>query len=447
MKTFRIKLSMAAVLIMAAIGASAQDYSSDPRYGSTPEERNKNVLELQFFNDAYNNKDWDTALKHLRPLLQGAPKATENLYIKGATIYKNKIARATSVAEKRAYIDTLMMIYDQRVANYGDHPERGLDYILSNKAKDFLTYNPADRAAVREHFKKAMEAGSLKVDPELMVIYFNELSNDYKNDEIEADFYISEYERLGAMFDVNSDAGKEAKNTFEALFVQSGAASCENLEKIYRPKLAAAPDDVELYKKVFNMLGRAKCNNDFQLEVGEKLYALQPDSDVAVILAVTFEERKEFTKALKYLNENVAHESDPVKKSNLLVRIAASQLGNNNARSAADYCRQAADANPDNGYAYLILGQAYAVGVSGCTDFEKRAAYWLVYDTLAKARAMLASGDAEAQEQAKNLESQMGSYRAGFPTKEDCFFRDLKPGDGYTVNCGWVSGRTTVRER
>ncbi|MDR2885710.1 MAG: enzyme of heme biosynthesis [Rikenellaceae bacterium] len=442
MKTFKLFLTVA--LLAFAFGASAQSYMEDPRYGATPAEREKNVLDLNFFNDAYNNKDYDTALGYLRSLLKGAPKASENLYIKGSNIYKSKILQAKSLAEKKAYIDSLMMIYDKRAEAYADHPERGVPYIMANKAREFLTFSPMDREQVREHFLHALEVAGDKPDPDFVNQYYQELVNDYKADLVEGELVMNEYDRLIVVFDEDS----EAQKTFEALFIGSGVADCANLEKIFAPRIEANPTDALLLEKCVALLNRAHCENDFMVSVAEKFYAVKPTSETAQVIAKMFQDRKEYAKALKYLNEAIATETDPVMKANLCVSIAASQLGENNARVAADYARQAIDISPDNGYAYLILGQAQAVGASACSGFDRQCAYWVVYDTLAKARALLSStGKAEDETLAKSVEQQMGSYRASFPSKEECFFRGLNNGDGYSVNCGWVSGRTTVRER
>jgi tetratricopeptide (TPR) repeat protein len=440
-----LKLTLTVALLALCAGAFGQaNYMEDPRYGATPEERQKNVLDLNFLNDAYNNKDYDLALSYLRSLLMAAPRITENLYIRGSNIYKAKILQATSLPQKKAYIDSLMMIYDKRVEAFGDHAERGKAYILSNKALEYLSYNPMDRETIREHFMLALQAAGAAPDQDLVNQYYQELVNDYKADLVEADMVMEEYDRLIVVFDEDS----EAKTTFEALFLNSGVADCENLEKIYGPRIEATPEDAALLEKCIALLNRARCDNDFMISVAEKFYAVKPASSTALVIAQMFENRKEYDKALKYLNEAIVTETDPILKSNLCVRIAASQLGNNNARGAADFARQAIDINPENGYAYLLLGQAQAMSTSACSGFDRQAAYWIVYDTLARARALLSStGNPEDQAQAQNLESQMGSYRASFPTKEECFFRGLKSGDGYTVSCGLVSGRTTVRER
>lgn len=442
-KTFLISILAAT----AAFSAAAQDFVNDPRFanfGATPEERQANAIQYQFLRDAYTNKEFDAALDHLRILLAGAPKSNENIYVWGSAIYRSKIVGSRALPEKRAFVDTLMQLYDLRLENFGQTPERAA-VILGNKAKDFLSYNPMQREQIRTLFQQAIEGAGAAADPDVVNIYFNELATDFKSSEIAADLLLGEFERLGSIFDAPEAA--EAKKTFETIFAQSGAASGENLEAIYRPQVEAAPTDVALLQRAFNMLRRAGADSPFMMEVGEKLYAAEPNADVAVLLAMMFEERKEYSKALKYVNETLETETDPIQRSSLLVRAAASQLGGNNARTAADLARQAIDNNPENGYAYLILGNAYAAGASACSGFDRQAAYWIVYDTLARARGLLANGDAEAQAMAGSLDSQLGGFRAGFPSKEDCFFRGLNNGDGYTVSCGWVSGRTTVRER
>ena len=42
----------------------------------------------------------------------------------------------------------------------------------------------------------------------------------------------------------------------------------------------------------------------------------------------------------------------------------------------------------------------------------------------------------------------MQSFRAAFPTKEECFFAELQAGARYTITHGYASGvSTTVRYR
>ena len=441
MKHLDLKLVLVLVLASLSAGAFAQAYLEDPRYGNTPEERKQNVLILNFFNDTYNNKNYDAAAQYLQQLMEKAPKATQNIYIKGADIYRNKILRATSLDQKNMLIDSLMLIYDKRIEHYGDHATRGKGYIMELKAREYITYKPADREGIIKLCQAAVAENGNDSDPDFLNIYFQVLTDDYKNDNIEANFLLNEYEKLAKIFNTNPTPEKEeAKKTFEALFVSSGAANCENLEKLFRPQVAAAPADTALLDKVLSLLMSRNCVSDFQLEVGEKFYAMKPSSSTALALAASFEEKKQFDKALKYLNEAIANETDPETKANLCVRIAGSQLGSNNAQEAAKFAKEAIEIAPENGFAYMILAQAYTVGSNACSGFDRQSVYWLAYDLLSKACTML------DEEHLKGTDEQLANYRANFPSKEECFFRGLNNGASYTVRCGWISGTTTVRE-
>ena len=46
----------------------------------------------------------------------------------------------------------------------------------------------------------------------------------------------------------------------------------------------------------------------------------------------------------------------------------------------------------------------------------------------------------------ESMNALISTYSQYFPSKEDLFFHDLKPGDGYSIGC-WIGERTTVRER
>ncbi len=428
----------------AVVTVRAQAYLQDPRYGDTPEERQQNVLTLNYFNDAYAAKNYDAAATHLKTLLEKAPRASQNLYINGANIYKTKISRATSVEEKNRLVDTLMNIYDLRVEYYGDNAKRGKPYILGIKAQDYLAYRPTDREKIYQLFKDAIEAGGENTDPDIINGYFHTLTEDYQQDMVETDILLNEYDRLAALFDTNPNLEKEeGKKVLDALLISSGAANCENLEKLFKPQYAENPNDLELTTKIVGLLSRNNCNSDFQLEVTENYYRLNPSPETALALATVFEERKDYEKSLHYLREAMDKEEDVVAKSNYLARAASALLGSEQYRQAAELAKEAIGMNAENGVAYYVLAQAYAAGSSSaCSDFARQTVFWLVVDNLNTANRLI-----QEAEYTEDINKLIGTYRAYFPTAEEAFFRTLNNGDGYTVNCGWINGRTTVRTR
>ena len=214
------------------------------------------------------------------------------------------------------------------------------------------------------------------------------------------------------------------------------------MEALFSKRLAADKENVDLLGQAVTLMSRANCDSDFFFQTAETYYAKKPSSETALFLAQGFQNRSEFEKAMKYLNEALAAETVSAEKEKLYVRIAliSMQMGNQSDAMAA--AKEIKALNPENGYAYYIMGQCYASSASG--DFEGQACFWAAYDTMSKAVELLGS-EPQILEAAKKM---MSAYRGSFPTKEECFFNELADGSSFTVNCGFASGvRTTVRSR
>lgn len=444
MKTLRILLSTA--LLAAGTVAVAQDFS-DPKYakwGDTPEAREKNMIASNYLKEEYKMKDYNRAAFYLNQVLTNCPKATMSAYQYGANIYKKKIDQADTDEQKKVLIDSLLWIYDLRLEHFGDHPKRGAAYILDRKAREVLTYMPENREAVRKAFKEAIEAGQENSDPETIVAYFSNLCDDYKNDMVVPDEIIAEYDRLTLLFGTG-DENAEFKQQFDAAFGLSGAASCENLEKLYRSRLAENPDNEELLSQAVKLMSRAKCESDYYFELAEKYYEIKPSSENAMFLAQAFQNKGDYSRAVKYLDEAMATETDPAELEKLNVRIALVELVANHIPGAFAAARKAVELNSENGLAYFVMAQCHAVSAGQCGGFEGQAAFWAAYDTMSKAVKYLEGQDADYLEQAKQS---LTAYSYRFPTKEECFMRDMAAGSSYKVQCGTAAGViTTVRPR
>lgn len=441
-----VKFLLAAAFALFSAATMAQDFSA-PQYakwGDTPELREKHILASNFLKESCDNRDYNAASHYLKVLLDGCPDASQAIYQRGAVVFKNKINRAKSLAEKNQYVDSLLLLYDLRNQYFGDGGGEASAKILDLKARETLTYKPSDRPAIREAFRKAIEAGGNASDPETVVAYFANLTDDYKNtDQVTPDEVIAEYERLEPFFAANPDAG-EYKNQFDAAFGLSGVASCENLEKLFRAKLEANPNDETVLGQAVSLMSRAKCETDYYFSLAEKYYTVKPSSETALFLAQAFQNKGDYSKATKYISEALATEKDPAERAKLLIRMSLIELVANNISSAASSARQARDLDPQNGVPYFLLAQCYATSAGACGGFAAQTTMWAAYDTMAQAVSLLPS-DSEYLSPAK---SSMAAYRSRFPSSEEIFFNELKEGGRYTVNCGTASGiATTVRAR
>lgn len=447
-----IKIFLSAVLALAGVTAYAQDFS-DPRYakwGETPEERKDNIMISSFLKEEVDNRNFNAAAAHLQTLLAKCPAATENIYVHGVKLYKQKINRAESLAEKKMFVDSLLSLYDIRMLHFGSHPKRGKVYLLERKAREFLTYNQSDREGVRAAFEEAIAAqveSNGTADPEVVAIYFKNLCDDYATDVVDAMTIVNAYDASAQYFANITPEQEEFKTQFEQCFAMSGAASCENIEAIFSKKLAESGDDEKTLSQAFGLLSRAGCESDFFFTVGEKYYALKPSSEIAMYLAQAFQNQKNYDKANQYLRESLAVETDPVEREKLFARIGILEMTTNHFAEAVSSFREALAINPENALAPFFLAQCYVNGASGCSGLARDAVYWVAYDLLQKAIPLLEASPETAVhvDTAKKL---AGAYRAAFPTKEECFFNELNDGSTYVVNCGYARGiATTVRPR
>lgn len=436
----------AGMVLAAQVSFAQANWEEDPNWGKDANERKENVIKYTWLNDAMRDKAYDEAVTYLLEVIDKAPKGSERTYTNGIIIYKAKAEEAASPEQKKVMVDSMLIMYDYRLKYFGDNPETGPAPILSQRMKDYMAMMPEDMDGIQKYFDEALAASGSDPDANMIANYFKAFSDGYNNDMVEVDQLLTAYDN--AMKAVGKGALDEdmeqTKKYIESLFLNSGVASCENLEKMYKDEVEANPQDAELLEKVVAMLQRGKCKGDFYLSVAEKFYAVKPSPDISLVLAVAYTEKGDNAKASKYLNEAIASETDPVKKANLSGSAAWMFINMNNGRAALDMAKQAVALNPEDGMARLAQVQAsWMLMSSACSGFDRQAGSWLMYDMLSNLRKYFA----DDENRLKEIDAMMASHRSNFPMKEETFMRNISDGSSYTVNCGGVSGTTTVRSR
>lgn len=432
------------MLFMPLGAAFAQNAELGPQWGenATQEQRHENALKFNFYRDAYNSQRYDDALKYLPGLIENSPKGAQNIYVYAINIYKNKIMRSTDLKERNVLVDSLMMLYDLRVENFGNDARYGSPYILKQKAIDYVALKASDRDMVQKYFVDAIKANESDPDIDLINLYFNELTTDFKNDYVDVNYYMGQYDWLaGLVAKVTDPNSVEAKSTFDGLLVSSGAASCENIEKIFKSRVEANPGDVATLSKAFAMLASSKCNTPFLAKVGEMYFQAEPTVATARILSGVYMQNGEMQKGMDILKFGYDKSNNLEEKAILAIEISSLELGAGNSAAAAQYAILAKQMAPTNGYAYLLLANAYVSGASSCSGFDRQTVYWLAYDTLLTGRKFFSENSSEA----KQIDGLINVCRNAFPSNDELFFRGLNQGSTYDVRCGWISGRTTVK--
>ena len=461
MKTFAFKFGILAVSLMMAAGqtdAQQKKYLADPKYGPDSAAREACAMHMSLYNEFYKQKNYKDAVNDWRKVYQDCPAASKNTFIRGATIYKNLIKAENDAAKKSALIDTLMMIYDQRIVYF---KQEGA--VLATKGVDLYSYRGKEASGdVYAMLKKSCELEKGETGAGVVTVMMQSAVDQYRAEEIDGAEVISAYELSMATIDLaianNKQivAGGDAKKVpaaqkelenldvdlknVEALFSESGAATCDALVAIFEAKYDANKDDVEWLKKVTKLLDKADCNSsELFAKSSEALYALEPSALAARNLARMFFLKQDLPKAINYYSNACELQDDHMLKSQYYYEWSQVVFMQKHYQRVRELANQAIKFNPANGKAYITIGMAYAADAQniGKEQVEHNAAYWAAVDKFMKAKQVDPSCEADANDK-------IATYKKHFPNKEEAFMFGIQEGASVTVG-GWINEKTTAR--
>lgn len=404
------------------------------------EDSTRCLRNTSLYSTYYENKDYNMAVQFWRPVFNECPGSSKNTYIKGETMFKEFFRKSGN----KAYIDTVLMILDQRTKYFNEEP-------VNNLRKAFALYefggNDPDYASkCYGLIKGVMEQSPQSFDHTYSSLYMAITAKCYALKLIEAPEVITAYSNSMKVVD-NQLARKpgdtrytEARKNIDAVFRSSGAASCENLEHLFSASVDNNPGDTAMLRKVLSLLGETGCKeSELYYKAATSLYRSDPSASSAAQLAEMNLARKKYSEAEKYLTEAIDLETDSKVKSGLLTKLATLELTSDSKQAARDFARAAFSLDPTNGNALFIIAEAYAGSRIGET-FENQTVYWVVVDYLVKAK----NTDPTLKEQ---VDERIAIYSRLFPTKEEAFFRSMvEEGTPYQVG-SWINESTIIRFR
>ena len=428
-----------ALFLVASVSANAQG-----KYGKDSAEC---VGHLNFYKDYLKQNNIPEAASQWRGALKFCPpKASQNFYLDGRKIYKSLIAKSGGNAELReSLIDTLMMIHKTRMENF----PKSVKASTENIAYDMLAYY---KTSAPEKILAAIEdvvalTGD-KTKAALLVAYMENVSNMFKSQKMDAEKVLKAYTDYSALLDAQlkatpTDELKEARAAFEGHFINSGAATCDNLLAIFTPKYEADPTNPEVVNPIVKLLGAdEEClKSELFLNALTSLHQIEPSYTSSYFLFKLNASKDNADEAIKFLEEAIAsEESDNVKDAEHYMELAAYNFKSGNHAKAVAAAKAAVekDAAAQGGKANILMANIWAGQKCTANDMDNRAKYWVAVDFCNKAKQL----DASITEEANNLIAQ---YRQYFPKTEDAFMYDLTDGKPYSISCGGMSATTTVR--
>ncbi len=417
---------------------------NEPKYG---QDSAKCVMELSLYREFFRQKNIPDAITHWKWVFNNCPLATQNTYIDGVKIIKYQISK--DKANKLKYVDTLMMIYDQRIkyfpTNYKTKKNQ-VGYILGRKGVDLIKLNPDKYEEAYKIFKESVDLENNNSKSAVLVYYFRSTINLVEKGKADKSLIVETYVQISDIIDYNiannikySDDFIKVQENIEQTF--EPYASCEDLISIYSQKFNEKPEDVELLRKVTKILDKNDCiDNKLFFDATEMLHQLDPTPKSAFMMGKMAMKKNMLDKANKYLSES-AKLMDGDAQADSYLLLASILYKQKDFPGARTYAFKAAQIRPGDGRPYLLIGDIYSASAKSCgsNDLTSRVAYWAAVDKYVKAKSI--DNDATIKEDALR---KISIYSKQFPGSETIFFYNLKIGDPYKVEC-WINENTIVR--
>ncbi len=394
----------------------------------------KNFLDQGNMSEA--NYQWQKAFNHC------PAKVSQNLFINGAKIMKGLLQSEQDPTRRAQLIDTLMLIHETRAANFKKSEVKAKEAQIF----DMMNYMPQDDASLIDKIDAFHTMVGVNMNPDFYLAAMDRAVSLYKAGKFSDDQVIGTYTKFSPYIEElvasnASEANVSTQKSFENMFIVSGVANCDNLQKVFGPRVAANPNDLVLVKSVAKILSNAECiDSDLFLKSVTTMHQLEPSYASAKLLYKLYRSKDNDEKALQYLQ--MAVESPDAlanEKGSLLYEMAVLQFQGKNNGKAVAYAKQAAEADAVfAGKAYMLIGSIWMQVKCSGDEMDQRAKFWVATDYFQKAKAADESLASEA-------DKSISQARIYYPKVEDAFMYDLSNGSSYSISCGGMSATTTVR--
>lgn len=433
-----------------AFSSSLEAQESKAKYGADSVKCiENNSLYFEFYKQwkasNFENASWKDAIAPWRWVLLNCPQSTINIFLHGEGLMGALITNESDKTLKDKYIDTLMMMYDLRIQYYGKE-----GFVLGKKGVDLYKYRPESYEDVYSILNKSISIEGNASGGPALIYYFRSAEKMVKAEKAEKSVLVDIYDIASDIIDFNlkdCQAKNDTKNIANWENVKTNIelsfepyATCEDLISIYTIKYNNTPDNVDLLKKITKILDKKDCtDSELFFKASESLHNIEPTANSAELMGKMYIKKEDYSKAATYLQQSITLFEDNNDKADAYFLLANVYFQIKQYSNARAQCYEVLKIRPNDGKAYILIGDLYAVSAKDCgdNDLTDKVAYWAAVDKYYKAKSV----DPSVEELAT---TKINTFSRYFPATERGFFYDLKAGDTYTVGC-WINETTTVR--
>ena len=451
-----MKMKMVTALFALSLSATAvfaqKGVEDGSRFGHGQDSLNC-LQNISIYTEYVKTNNFKDAFTPWKAVFDEAPLAQVGTYTNGAKILRALIAAEKDGAKQKEYFDLLMKVHDQRIqyldglnklvrtpATKGD--------ILGAKAHDYFTMGGSDNNQAYAMFAEAVASEKQNLPYYVLMEFVDASARKVKAEEAHKEQFVQDYiAAAGYATEALNAAKKEsakknyqtAKDNIDAHFINSGVATCDNLQAIYAPKIEANKTNLDYLKQVMKVMKMLGCTEaEAYFAASELAHAIEPTAETAVGCGYMYYKKGDIEKCISYFDNAIELEQDPIKKADYCYSAAAVLFANKQLSKAKQYARKSIEHNGTNGNPYILIAQMYASSPNWSEEAAlNKCTFFAVIDKLQKAKNV----DPSVEEKANEL---IRAYAGYTPKDEDLFFIGLKKGDAVTIG-GWIGETTTIR--
>ncbi|WP_329905052.1 tetratricopeptide repeat protein [Porphyromonas pogonae] len=404
------------------------------------------------FSSNAKNENYADAYKYWLEVYKECPGSTKNVYFYGAKILNWRLEQEKDAGKRKALLDSLMGLYDNRVKYFGDDPKYDKDWITSSKVGDYIRImgENADYNKVYTWLKPIVDEKKDHTSAATLSYYTYASLMRAIADSTQHSQYIKDYNlaaksmetQINACTDSTEKSQLEAlKTPMDELFARSGLADCDMLQKMYADELEAHKSDAKYLKTMLALFQMSECDAPIYFQASKYLFALEPSAEAAIGLAREAMNGKRYTEAMDYLQKAVGLSKEAKQRANVYYTMGVISMNQRSYGAARAHFQKALAENPNMGMAYVNIALMYASSADSIfpgDPVKQRCVYYLVIDKLNKARSV----DPSVAPKASGL---IAKYSRYLPSASDVFMHpDLSKGKTLTIG-GWIGESTVIR--
>ena len=447
MVTALFALSLSATAVFAQKGV--EDGS---RYGHGQDSINC-LQNISIYTEYVKTNNFQDAYTPWKAVFDETPWAQVGTYTNGAKILRALIAAEKDGAKQKEYFNLLMKVHDQRIQyldklNTLSRTKSSKGDIMGTKAHDYLSMGGQDMNAAYEMFAEAVASEKHNLPYYVLMEFVDVSARKTKIDAAHKEQLVQDYIAASGYANEALKAAKKesakknyqtAKDNIDAYFINSGVATCDNLQEIYAPKVEENKGNIEYLKSVITVMQKLGCKeSEAYFAASEYAHAIEPTAATAFGCGAMYYKKGDIDKSIQYFDNAIELEQDPIQKADYCYTAAQILFGNKQLSKAKQYARKAIEANGAFGKPYILIAQMYASSPNWSDESAlNKCTFFAAIDKLQKAKSV----DPSCAEEADKL---IRSYAAYTPKDEDLFFIGLKKGNAVTIG-GWIGETTTIR--